>query len=123
MRIGELARRAGVSVRALRYYEEQKLLVPARSANGYRDYDEQAVAVVGRIRLLYAAGLASAAVAELLPAACGDARGVTVPGELTGELEQARARLVGEIRQRQASLDVLERLLASACYADARSSG
>ncbi|GAA2212459.1 MerR family transcriptional regulator [Nonomuraea monospora] len=117
MRIGQLSRRAGVSVRALRYYEEQKLLVPARSANGYRDYDEDAVAVVGRIRLLYAAGLSSAAVGELLPAACGDGQGVTVPGELTGELEQARARLVGEIRQREASLDVLERLLANACPA------
>lgn len=40
MRIGELARRTGVSVRALRYYEEQGLLVPARAANGYREYTE-----------------------------------------------------------------------------------
>ncbi|WP_327104107.1 MerR family DNA-binding transcriptional regulator [Nonomuraea glycinis] len=63
MHIGELARRTGVSVRALRYYEEQGLLVPARAANGYREYTKAAVDVVGCIQLLYAAGLSSAKVA------------------------------------------------------------
>jgi DNA-binding transcriptional MerR regulator len=32
MRIGELAARTGVSVRALRYYEEQELLAPERTS-------------------------------------------------------------------------------------------
>ena len=39
MRIGKVAERAGVSVRALRYYEEQGLVVPARGAGEQRDYD------------------------------------------------------------------------------------
>ena len=38
MRIGELAARSGVSVRALRYYEEQDLLISTRSASGQRHY-------------------------------------------------------------------------------------
>ncbi|MER6052584.1 MerR family transcriptional regulator [Streptomyces sp. NPDC020883] len=57
MRIGELARTTGVTTRALRYYEEQGLLRPERSTNGYRSYGENAVRVVANIRLLLAAGL------------------------------------------------------------------
>lgn len=36
MRIGEVAAKAGVSVRALRYYEEQDLLDASRSSGGQR---------------------------------------------------------------------------------------
>ena len=43
MRIGELSRRAGVSQRALRYYEEQGLLRPARRSSGYREYGPEDV--------------------------------------------------------------------------------
>ncbi|MCP2258860.1 DNA-binding transcriptional regulator, MerR family [Streptoalloteichus tenebrarius] len=57
MRIGELARVTGTTTRALRYYEEQGLLQPARTANGYRAYDANAVRVVENIRLFMAAGL------------------------------------------------------------------
>ncbi|GAA2625983.1 MerR family DNA-binding transcriptional regulator [Actinomadura fulvescens] len=116
MRIGELAQRTGVSVRALRYYEEQGLLVPARAANGYREYAEAAVDVVGCIQLLYAAGLSSVKVAEVLPAACRDAGGVVVSGELTWELETVRARLAAEIQERQASLRLLDEVMAAACW-------
>ncbi|WP_433172317.1 MerR family transcriptional regulator [Actinoallomurus sp. CA-150999] len=56
MRIGELARAAETTVRALRYYEEHGLLHARRSPNGYRDYDESAVLRVRNIRRLLAAG-------------------------------------------------------------------
>lgn len=39
MRTGELARRAGVNLQTIRFYERRGLLrKPARSATGYRDY-------------------------------------------------------------------------------------
>ncbi|MEU5031192.1 MerR family transcriptional regulator [Streptomyces milbemycinicus] len=57
MRIGELAHATGTTTRALRYYEEQGLLRPDRSTNGYRSYGDDAVRVVENIRLLLAAGL------------------------------------------------------------------
>jgi peroxiredoxin/DNA-binding transcriptional MerR regulator len=58
MRIGELARRAGVSRKAVRYYERLGLVVPGRCGNGYRDYDESHLRVVAEIRDLAASGIA-----------------------------------------------------------------
>lgn len=41
MRIGELARRAGVSVQAIRFYERRRLMrTPRRTPAGYRIYNE-----------------------------------------------------------------------------------
>ncbi|MGY2075574.1 MULTISPECIES: MerR family transcriptional regulator [unclassified Blastococcus] len=72
MRIGELARRSGVPPRLLRYYEEQGLLPAGRSSNGYREYDEQAVTTVRRIRALLDAGLSTAVIRQVLPCTRGD---------------------------------------------------
>lgn len=67
MRIGELAAQAGVSVRALRYYEEQGLLASERSSGGTRHYPADAVDQVWMIQQLYAAGLASRSIVDILP--------------------------------------------------------
>ncbi|MFF0724842.1 MerR family transcriptional regulator [Streptomyces sp. NPDC004134] len=53
MRIGELAERAGVSTRTLRYYESRGLLPAAdRGANGHRVYRDDALRLVAQIRTL-----------------------------------------------------------------------
>jgi DNA-binding transcriptional MerR regulator len=57
MRIGELAKRAGTTARALRFYESQGLLQAQRSANGYRMYDEVDFRLVNEILTLQAVGL------------------------------------------------------------------
>ncbi|MFC8075055.1 MerR family transcriptional regulator [Streptomyces sp. NPDC057307] len=78
MRIGELARRTGVSTRALRYYEEQNLLAAERSDSGQRHYPEAAVDRIRLIQELYTAGLSSKTIAELTPC--------VVEGKATPEL-------------------------------------
>lgn len=57
MRIGELADRTEVPQRMLRYYEQQGLLDPARSDNGYRVYREDDVERVHRVRSLIRSGM------------------------------------------------------------------
>lgn len=53
MRINEVERRVGITKKNIRFYEEEGLLKPSRSAdNGYRDYSEEDVAVLQRIKLL-----------------------------------------------------------------------
>lgn len=59
MRIGELATKAGVSTKAVRYYERLGLVRPARAANGYRDYDDDHVRAVVEIRELAATGISA----------------------------------------------------------------
>jgi DNA-binding transcriptional MerR regulator len=58
MRIGEVAKRSGVSVKAIRYYEEIEVLAePRRLASGYRDYDGDTVERLRFIRASQASGL------------------------------------------------------------------
>ncbi len=57
MRISELAQRAGVTPKAVRYYESVGLLDAPRSPNGYREFAERDVEVVAQIRDLVALGV------------------------------------------------------------------
>ncbi|MEV5707973.1 MerR family transcriptional regulator [Actinoallomurus sp. NPDC052274] len=103
MRIGELAQATGTTTRALRYYEEQGLLRPQRSANGYREYSPEAERVVDNIRLLLASGLTSEdlrAVGECLGDELFGDRVCADPGPKVEVFEQRLAllrRRIGEL--------------------------
>src|SRR5437867_1675993 len=104
MRIGELARRSGVSERSLRYYETQGLLHAERTPGGHRDYGDWAVDRVVRIQTLYAAGLNSKKIAQLLPCmrdADGRPSAVATPtlvNELTSERDRINRMIVDLVR-------------------------
>ncbi|WP_030490303.1 MerR family transcriptional regulator [Micromonospora chokoriensis] len=116
MRIGELATKTGVSVRALRYYEEQDLLTAARSSGGQRHYLDSAVDRVHLIQMLYAAGLSSRTILDLLP--CVDAK-VNTP-QSRAMLRAERDRIDQQITQlRQAR----ERLDAVIAFSESPASG
>jgi DNA-binding transcriptional MerR regulator len=66
MRIGEFSRLTGVSVRMLRYYEDERLLQPIRTGAGYRDYGPTEEQIVRRIRLLASAGLKLGTIRQML---------------------------------------------------------
>lgn len=57
MRISELARQAGATIKAVRYYEALGLITPGRLANGYRNYSEDDVRLVREIRTLHQLGI------------------------------------------------------------------
>lgn len=94
MRIAEAARRAGVSPRALRHYEEAGLLAPARTAGGYRDYDAADVARAAQVRTMTAAGIGTALIRRYLDCV-GDTTLELCP-DLRAELEALGARLAAE---------------------------
>ncbi|MFE9029572.1 MerR family transcriptional regulator [Streptomyces iakyrus] len=108
IRIGEVARGAGVSVRAVRYYEQQGLLIPERSPSGQRLYRQEAVTLVRFFQQMFAAGLSSRRITELLP--CWDA-GHT-DAEQRAMLRAERDRIQAKVDDLQAALDRLDEVIA-----------
>jgi DNA-binding transcriptional MerR regulator len=110
MRIGELAERAGVSVRSLRYYEEQGLLTSTRSAAGQRHYLERDVEHVKFLQRMYAAGLSSRTILELLPCS-------TAPSEANSDaaferLVEERDKITAHIEELVRTRDLLDGVIA-----------
>ena len=109
LRIGEVAARAGVSVRALRYYEEQGLLDSERSPSGQRRYSDDAVDRVHFIQLLYAAGLTSRDVLQILPCVH---TGIATPEMMARLLDQRDGidRQIAELTRARERLDEVIRV-------------
>jgi DNA-binding transcriptional MerR regulator len=110
VRIGELAERTGVSVRSLRYYEEQELLSSERTSGGQRVYDDAAVDRVELIQLFFAAGLSSSDVLQLLPCVYS---GTTTPA-MVELLREERARTEAQLELLAQTRDRLDTLIDQA---------
>lgn len=102
MRIGDVAGVAGVPTQTIRFYERRGLLPPPqRRANGYRDYEDSAVARLRFIRRSQAAGLTLMEVSSVLALRdAGDAPCTHVQSLLAAKL--------AEVRDRQRELAALE---------------
>ena len=120
MKIGELASLTGTSTRALRYYEGEKLVIPRRMPNGYREYDDYLVDRVIQIRGLLDAGLPTRIIRQILP--CLDKprtiHFVDATPEMLATLERERDKMDERIeflsRNRDAITDYLEEVRALA---------
>lgn len=110
MRIGEVAAQAGVSTRALRYYEEQGLLASERTPGGQRIYPDTAVDRVKLVQQLYAAGLSSATIVGLLPCVYAP---LSTPESLS-RLAHERARIDRQIGDLIATRDRLDAVIIAA---------
>ncbi|UQU61530.1 MerR family transcriptional regulator [Couchioplanes caeruleus] len=116
MRIGEVAAAAGVSPRALRYYEEQGLLSSQRHASGQRHYGEDAVQRVRWIQALYAAGLSSKSITGLV----GCVHTGVATDAMRAQLAAERERIDTQIRDLTNTRDRLDAIIAAADDPDRR---
>lgn len=57
MNISDVEKQTGLPSTAIRYYEERGLIQVRRKENGYRDYDEENVALLKKIRILRGLGV------------------------------------------------------------------
>ena len=116
LRIGDVARLAGASVRALRYYEEQTLLRPERTSGGQRTYRGDAVDRVRLLKRLFAAGLSSANIAALLP--CVDAPDEQATAESVDLMRREHDRLSRQIDDLIATREQLAALIETTAEPD-----
>jgi MerR family transcriptional regulator, redox-sensitive transcriptional activator SoxR len=124
LRIGELARRAGVATSALRYYEKAGLLPPPGRASNRRQY---APDVLGRVRIILLARDAGFSVSETrtflngFPIGTRPAlrwramakRKLAELDELTARLGQMRSILDASFNCECSRLEDCERLIAA----------
>jgi len=108
MRIGEVAGRAGVVAKTIRFWEDRHLLPPpARTPAGYRDYGPAVLDRTGFIRQAQAAGLTLDAIGQILGIRdAGQPPCVHVTALITRRLAEDEARLaeLGRARDQLAAL-------------------
>lgn len=105
MRIGQLSAATGVSRDTLRFYEDQGLIRARRLENGYRDYPDEAQALVNYIKTAQKLGFTLAEVGDKLP----DVWSAPEPGPAIAQL---LAEKLQEIDQRIDGLRALREQLA-----------
>ena len=110
MQIGQAADRAGVSPKALRYYERAGLVdPPARTPSGYRDYDD---AVLDRLRFIRAAQAVGLTLGEIKGVIAFREQGSPPCGHVLELIDARAADLDRRIAELRALLDDLRRLAA-----------
>lgn len=116
MRISELANQVGVPTSTVRYYERIGLLgAPARTASGYRTYDEQSATrllFVTRARRL---GLSCDQITELLPV-WGDTNCAAASQRVAGLVDDKKAEVaarIAELQEFSAQLDEVRAVIGS----------
>jgi DNA-binding transcriptional MerR regulator len=121
MRIGEIASRAGVPAKTIRFWEDQRLLpAPSRTPAGYRDYDPAIVDRLAFIRHAQAAGLALAAIRQVLEVRDGGQPPcVHVTDLIARRLAEVEARMA-ELTRTRDQLVVLAARAAAQDSADCR---
>ncbi len=105
MTIGKVARRAGVGVETVRYYEREGLIAePPRRASGYRQYTSDAVDRLCFIRRAKELGFSLKEIKELLALSLA-------PGTTCGEIKGRAEAKVDDIEDRIRGLQRMRRAL------------
>lgn len=107
MRIGELADRAGCDAQTVRFYEREGLLEePARTASGYRSYDERHLSRLNFIRHCRSLDLPLPEVRQLLEFAAA-------PQRSCGQVNDLLDGHIALVKDRIAALKTLEKQLVA----------
>lgn len=109
MRIGEVARRAGVGVETVRFYERKGLISrPSRpAAGGFRSYPAEAARRISFVRRAQQLGFSLVEIAELLELETGEgARCVDVRRRAEAKRQDVQAK-IDNLEQIRDALDVL----------------
>ena len=111
--IGTLARRTGLSVSAIRYYEERGLLTGLRSAGGQRRFRRSDIRRLSFVRIAQGLGLSIEGIAEIL---AGLPQGRTPTAEDWGRISRdIRTVLDARIAALERTRDKLDGCIGCGC--------
>src|ERR671919_2449080 len=97
LKIGELARKAGVTAKAIRFYERKGILPAARrAANRYRVYGDDVADILRFIKQATGLGLSLAEIKDILVIRQGGRPPCTHVHQLLGEKAAGGAVIIGE---------------------------
>lgn len=114
LKVSQLAKKAGVSADAIRYYESLGLLQPAeRTESGYRHFGEEAVRRIGFIKDAQSLGLRLSEIGELLKI---QDDGACPCGHTKSLIDQRLEQVNREIAVLTELRTELERLSALECF-------
>ncbi len=107
LKTGELAKRAGVNVETLRFYEREGLIPePPRRMSGYREYPAESIQLIRFIKRAQELGFSLREVRELLALR-------VEAGTTCADVRQKASEKVSEVRQKIADLQAIERALGT----------
>ncbi len=105
--IGHIAKRSGVTVETIRFYEKQGLLAePERSASGYRQYPEDTIKRVRFIQRAKYVGFTLKDIAELLTLR-------REPGSSCADVKLHASRKIDEVDRKLEELQRIRKALVS----------
>ena len=110
--IGTVAKRAGLRVSALRYYEQAGLIAPAQRAGGRRVYDDSVFSAIALVQLAQEAGFT---VAETRMLISGFERGTPASARWQAMARRKLADVARRIEHAERMKRLLERLLQCRC--------
>ncbi|MEZ5931185.1 MAG: Cu(I)-responsive transcriptional regulator [Alphaproteobacteria bacterium] len=117
MNIGEAAEQSGLPAKTIRYYEDIGLVAPSgRKANGYRDYDEQDLALLKFVQRARSLGFTVEECRELLDLYRDRSRA-------SADVKALAESRIADIRRKIAELQSMEATLSELvrhCHGDAR---
>lgn len=117
MNIGKAAELSGISAKMIRYYESVGLLKSARrTANGYREYSDEDVTVLGFVQRARMLGFPVKDIGELLALWHDQTRA-------SAEVKAIATHHIGEIDRRIAELQSIRKTLSglvTCCHGDER---
>jgi MerR family mercuric resistance operon transcriptional regulator len=108
MTIGELARRGGVGIETVRYYQRRRLIPePPRRSRGFREYSEETLTTLRFIRRAKGLGFSLKEIGELLRLRAGFHKG---QDSLLDIIAEKRADLARRVKDLEIAIGALERL-------------
>lgn len=109
MKIGQLSKITGASVRSIRHYEKKNLIKATRLENGYREFDKSAIDRIKTIQVYLSLGLTTSQIEEIL--SCHDNDFEFDYDELCEEMLEIYAEKLNEINSKIDTLTTVKRRL------------